>query len=66
MSQNHNRLNHATWECKTMSCSIFGGGGDRVSERKSSIWIARNVERKLRNFLGHQFWTRLRFDRGAG
>jgi REP-associated tyrosine transposase len=34
-----------------MSCSIFGGGGDRVSERKSSIWIARNVERKLRNFL---------------
>jgi hypothetical protein len=28
MSQNHNRLNHATWECKTMSRSIFGGGGE--------------------------------------
>src|ERR1700720_3023422 len=37
---------------------IFGGGGDRVSEGKSSIWIAQNVERKLRNFLGHKFWAR--------
>jgi len=37
---------------------IFRGGGDRVSERKSSIWIAQNVERKLRNFLGHKFWAR--------
>jgi putative transposase len=25
---------------------------------KSSIWIAQNVERKLRNFLGHKFWAR--------
>jgi putative transposase len=25
---------------------------------KSSIWIAQNVERKLRNFLGHEFWAR--------
>jgi putative transposase len=25
---------------------------------KSSIWIARNVERKMRNFLGHKFWAR--------
>ena len=25
---------------------------------KSSIWIAQNVERKLRNFLGHKFWGR--------
>jgi putative transposase len=25
---------------------------------KSSIWIAQNVELKLRNFLGHKFWTR--------
>ena len=24
----------------------------------SSIWIAQNVERKLRNFLGHKFWAR--------
>src|SRR4029453_29002 len=25
---------------------------------KSSIWIAQNVERKIRNFLGHKFWAR--------
>ena len=25
---------------------------------KSSIWVAQNVERKLRNFLGHKFWAR--------
>ena len=25
---------------------------------KSSIWIAQNVERKLRNFLGHKFWAK--------
>jgi hypothetical protein len=25
---------------------------------KSSIWIAQNGERKLRNFLGHEFWAR--------
>ena len=25
---------------------------------KSSIWIAQNVERKLRNLLGHKFWAR--------
>jgi len=25
---------------------------------KSSIWIAQNVERKLRNFLGHKFGAR--------
>src|SRR5262245_23903642 len=25
---------------------------------KSSIWIAQNVEHKLRNFLGHKFWAR--------
>jgi REP element-mobilizing transposase RayT len=37
---------------------IFGGGSDRISERESSIWIAQNVERKLRNFLGHKFWAR--------
>jgi putative transposase len=24
---------------------------------KSSSWIAQNVERKLRNFLGHKFWA---------
>jgi len=22
------------------------------------IWIAQNVERKMRNFLGHKFWAR--------
>jgi putative transposase len=25
---------------------------------KTSIWIAQNVERKLRDFLGHKFWGR--------
>ena len=25
---------------------------------KSSIWIAQNVERKARNFIGHKFWAR--------
>ena len=25
---------------------------------KRSIWVAQNVERKLRNFLGHNFWAR--------
>jgi len=25
---------------------------------KSSIWVAQNVERKMRNFLGHKFWAR--------
>jgi len=25
---------------------------------KSSIWIAQNAERKMRNFLGHKFWAR--------
>jgi hypothetical protein len=43
MSQDHNHLNHATWE---------------YLKGKSSIWIAKNVERKLRNFLGHKFWAR--------
>jgi putative transposase len=34
---------------------------------KSSIWIAQNVERKMRNFLGHKFWARiLRHDRWPG
>ena len=25
---------------------------------KSSTWIAQNVERKARNFLGHKLWAR--------
>ena len=25
---------------------------------KSSIWVAQNIERKMRNFLGHKFWAR--------
>ena len=36
----------------------FCGADHRVYERKSSIWIAQNVERKMRNFLGHKFWAR--------
>ena len=30
---------------------IFGGADHRIHEGKSSIWIAQNVERKMRNFL---------------
>ena len=30
----------------------------RSGKGKSSIWIAQNVERKLRDFLGHKFWAR--------
>jgi putative transposase len=30
----------------------------RYMKGKSSIWIAQNVERKMRNFLGHKFWAR--------
>jgi putative transposase len=35
---------------------------------KSSIWIALNVERRLRNFLGHKLWARelLCFDDRTG
>jgi putative transposase len=29
-----------------------------VRSPRSSTWIAQNVERKLRNFLGHKFWAR--------
>ena len=104
MSQDHNHLNHATWECKYhvvftpkyRKKALFGqirrhlGTGLReLAQRKeckieeghlmrdhvhmlisippkysvaevigylkgkSSIWIAQNVERKLRNFPGH-------------
>ena len=35
---------------------IFGGADHRYMKGKSSIWIAQNVERKMRNFLGHKFW----------
>ena len=27
-------------------------------KEKSSTWIAQNVERKARNFLGHKLWAR--------
>ena len=37
---------------------IFGGGDDRISEREKLDRGAQNVERKLRNFLGHKFWAR--------
>jgi hypothetical protein len=82
MSQDHNHLNHATWECKYHvvftpkyrtayadidPAQIFGGGGDRVSEGESSIWIAQNVERAAQfswsQILGEGL---LRFDRRAG
>ena len=37
---------------------IFGGEVIGYLRGKSSIWVAQNVERKLRNFLGHKFWAR--------
>ena len=109
MSQDHNHLNHVTWECKyhvvftpkyrkkapfgqirrdlgnvfgehtrRKECLIEEGHlmPDRVQmlisippkysgaevigypKGKSSIWIAQNVERKMRNFLGHKFLAR--------
>ena len=109
MSEDHNHLNHVTWECKyhvvftpkyrkkllfgqirrhlgsafrelaqRKECQIEEGHlmPDHVHmlisippkysvsevigflKGKSSIWIAQNVERKLRNFLGHKFWAR--------
>jgi putative transposase len=48
MEAEFNHLNHATWVAQ-----IIG-----YMKRKSSIWIAQNVERKMRNFLGHKFWAR--------
>ena len=30
----------------------------RYLKGKSSIWIAQNVERKMRNILDHKFWAR--------
>jgi putative transposase len=41
-----------------VTSEVFGGPDHRVYEGKSSIWIAQNVERKMRNFLGHKFWAR--------
>jgi hypothetical protein len=41
--------------------SFIQGGRPKAGDKlkgKSSIWIAQNVERKLRNFLGHKFWAR--------
>jgi putative transposase len=45
------------------SCCLGKSGGTSAEvigylKGKSSIWIAQNVERKLRNFLGHKFWAR--------
>ena len=109
MSEDHNSLNHSTWECKyhvvftpkyrkkvlygkikqnlgqvfhdlarRKECKIEIGHlmPDHVHmlisippkysvseiigyiKGKSSIWIAQNVERKMRNFTGHKFWAR--------
>jgi putative transposase len=119
MSQDHNHLNHSTWECKyhvvftpkyrkkalfgqirrhlgtvfrelaqRKECKIEEGHlmPDHVHmlisippkysvaevigylKGKSSIWIAQNVERKLRNFSWPQILGEglLRFDRRAG
>ena len=86
MSQGHNHLNHATWECKYhvvftpkyRKKVLFGQIRRHLGTHilmsippkysvaevigylkgKSSIWVAQNVERKARNFLGHKFWAR--------
>jgi putative transposase len=31
---------------------------DLARRKECRIWIAQNVERKMRNFLGHKFWAR--------
>ena len=78
MSQDHNHLNHATWECKYQKghlmpdhvhadidpAEIFGGGVDRVSEREEPDPDCQN--RKLRNSLGHKFWARGTSSRPSG
>jgi REP element-mobilizing transposase RayT len=48
MSQDRNHLDHATWECKYHV----------VFTPKYRKKLLLNVERKLRNFLGHKFWAR--------
>ena len=65
MSEGHNHLNHATWECKYhVHMLISIPPKYSVAEvigylkGKSSIWVAQNVERKLRNCLCHIFWAR--------
>jgi putative transposase len=40
------------------SSQIFGGTDYRIHEGEELVWIAQNVERKMRNFLGHKFWAR--------
>jgi putative transposase len=39
-------------------CSGLKLNSENGLKGKSSIWIAQNVERKMRNFLGHKFWAR--------
>ena len=57
MSEDHNHLNPATMLIsippKYSVSEVIG-----YLKGKSSIWIAQNLERKLRNFLGHKFWAR--------
>jgi REP element-mobilizing transposase RayT len=36
----------------------LGIGSDQISEREKLDLGPQNVERKLRNFLGHKFWAR--------
>ena len=63
MSQDHNHLNHATWECKYhvvftpkyRKKALFG----QIRRHLGTVFreLAQR-ERKLRNFLGHKFWAR--------
>ena len=68
MSQDHNRLNHATWECKYhvvftpkyRKKALFG----QIRRHLGTVFRGkarsglRKCGRKLRNFLGHKFWAR--------
>jgi putative transposase len=69
MLQDHNHLNHATWECKyhvvhaevPQECpsSIWHSLRQVIGylKGKSSIWIAQNVERKVRNFWARGYFV---------
>src|SRR6202158_4788707 len=79
MSQGHNHLNHATWECKYQKApdawpgayadidpaEIFGGGDDRVSEREELDLDCAECGTQAAEFSGSQILDEgvLRLDR---
>ena len=82
MSQNRNHLNHCDLRvqvprrvrAEVPQAAVWAnqaGPGHSIPPKYSvaevsSIWIAQNVERKLRNFLGHKFWARGSFRPSGG